>query len=131
MAAVDVERVLSAARPETLERELMRLALTATGARHGALFLWDRKARGLVLAHHVVEGVTVTLPDQVLTPGGKAGIAMWTFEHGEPYLCRDTTRDPSYTRYRAAAAAGVDAVTMYRLLRKRGVTVRREPRTTD
>jgi two-component system response regulator HydG len=99
VSSVDVERALSAARPETLERELMRLALEATGAQHGALFLWDRGARGLVLAHHVVEGVTVTLPDQVLTPGGKAGIALWVFEHDEPYLCRDTARDPNYTRY--------------------------------
>ena len=99
MSADDVERALSAARPEALERELMRLALAATGARHGALFLWDRTARGLVLAHHVVEGVTVTLPDQILTPGGKAGIAMWTYAHDEPYLCRDTMRDPNYTRY--------------------------------
>jgi len=97
--AAAVERALSAARPEAFERELMRLALEATGAHHGALFLWDRAARGLVLAHHVVEGVTVTLPDQVLTPGGKAGIALWTFEHDEPYLCRDTARDPNYTRY--------------------------------
>ena len=32
---------------------------------------------------------------------------------------------------RAAAAAGIDAVTMYRLLRKRGVTVRREPHAAD
>ena len=99
MTPADVERALSAARPEALERELLRLALDATGARHGALFLWDKAARGLALTHHVVEGVTVTLPDQILTPGGNAGIALWTFEHGEPYLCRDTTRDPNYTRY--------------------------------
>jgi two-component system, NtrC family, response regulator HydG len=99
VSAVDVERALSAARPETLERELMRLALAATGARHGALFVWDKAARGLVLAHHVVEGVTVTLPDQVLTPGGKAGIAMRCYEQDEPYLCRSTARDPAYTRY--------------------------------
>jgi transcriptional regulator with GAF, ATPase, and Fis domain len=95
-----IEKTLHAARPEALERELMRLALEVTGARHGALFLWDRKAHGLALVHHVVEGVTVTLPNQVLSRGGeRAGIAMWVLERDEPYLCRDTARDPHYTRY--------------------------------
>lgn len=42
-----VARTLQAVRPEAIERELMRLALDATGARHGALFLWDRGARAL------------------------------------------------------------------------------------
>jgi DNA-binding NtrC family response regulator len=113
VSAADVERALSAARPEALERELMRLALEATGARHGAIFLWDRRARGLALAHHVVEGVTVTLPDQVLTPGSKAGIALWVFEHGEPYLCRDAARDPNYTRYLLDVGAIVAAPIRY------------------
>jgi len=103
----DIERSLRAVRPETLEREIMRLALDATKAEHGALFLWDRKARSLVLAHHVVEGVTVTLPQA----GARAGIAAHVFEDDEPYLCRDTSRDPHYTRYlldvRSIAAAPI------------------------
>jgi hypothetical protein len=32
---------------------------------------------------------------------------------------------------KAAAAAGIDAVTLYRLLRKRGVTVTRQVSTVD
>jgi transcriptional regulator with GAF, ATPase, and Fis domain len=102
-----IERALLAARPGMLERELMRLAAEATGARHGALFLWDRSARALALAHHVVEGLTVTIPAHV----DKAGIAMHVFETGEPYLTRDTARDPHYTRYltdvRSIAAAPI------------------------
>jgi two-component system, NtrC family, response regulator HydG len=95
-----IERALHAAPPGTLERELMRLALDATGARHGALFLWDRVAEGLVLAHHVVEGITVTIPDTVVTRDGeRAGVALHVFDEGEPYLCRDTAHDPNYTRY--------------------------------
>jgi two-component system response regulator HydG len=107
----ELERALSEARPETVERELMTRALAATGATHGALFLWDKKAGGLVLAHHLVEGLTVTLPDQVLTPGSRAGIALHTFESDEPYLCRDSAKDPHYTRYlldvRSIAAAPI------------------------
>jgi two-component system response regulator HydG len=106
-----LQRALAEARPEAVERELMQRALAATGATHGALFLWDKKAGGLVLAHHVVEGLTVTLPDQVLTPGSRAGIALHTFESDEPYLCRDSAKDAHYTRYlldvRSIAAAPI------------------------
>ena len=109
--AGELEQALRGARPEAVERELLRLAQARTGASHGALFLWDRKARGLALAHHVVEGVTVTLPDRVLRAGERAGIAMWVHERDEPYLCRDTARDPHYTRYlvdvRSIAAAPI------------------------
>ncbi len=111
VTAEELERALSAARPEAIERELMAHALAATGASHGALFLWDRKAGGLVLAHHVVEGLTVTLPDRVLKAGQRAGIALWAFEQDAPYLCADTATDPHYTRYlldvRAIAAAPI------------------------
>ena len=55
MKPAEIQRALDEARPGTLERELTRLALERTGATLGALFLWDRKAKGLVLAHHVVE----------------------------------------------------------------------------
>ena len=95
-----VARTLQAVRPEAIERELMRLALDATGARHGALFLWDRGARALRLAHHVVEGVTVTIPSTFVTRDAqRAGIALHVLDEGEPYLCRDTGRDVHYTRY--------------------------------
>jgi two-component system, NtrC family, response regulator HydG len=112
IASPSLDEALRGARPEAVEREVMRLALARTGAAHGALFLRDRKARGLVLAHHVVEGVTVTLPDKVLTrQGERAGIALHVFERDQPYLCRDTARDPHYTRYlldvRSIAAAPI------------------------
>ncbi len=73
MKAGELERALSEARPEAVPRELTRHALAATGATHGALFLWDKKAGGLVLAHHVAEGLTVTLPDQVLRSPASGG----------------------------------------------------------
>jgi DNA-binding NtrC family response regulator len=81
-----------------VEAELVAIALEHTGAEHGALFVWDKDAGGLVLVHHVVSGVTVTLP-RVVKPGSQAGIALHVFEADEPYLSPDTSRDPSYTRY--------------------------------
>jgi two-component system, NtrC family, response regulator HydG len=112
VTATDLEQALRRARPEAVEREVRRLALARTGTAHGALFLWDRKARGLALTHHVVEGLTVTLPDKVLTRSREgAGIALWVFEHDDTYLCKDTARDPNYTRYlldvRSIAAAPI------------------------
>ncbi len=117
----DIEDRLHAARPGTIEAELVAIALEATGAEHGALFVWDKEADGLALVHHVVNGVTVTLPRVVKKFEGepekpasrssspklgeevrsstKAGIALHVFESGEPYLCPDTSRDPRYTRY--------------------------------
>ena len=44
------EARLHAARPEDIEAELVAIALAATRHGHGALFVWDKKARGLVLA---------------------------------------------------------------------------------
>ena len=55
-----------------VEAELVAIALEETGADHGALFVWDKSAGGLVLVHHVVGGVTVTLP-RVVKPGEAAG----------------------------------------------------------
>ncbi len=99
----DIEDRLHAARPGTLEAELVSIALEATGAEHGALFVWDKDAGGLALVHHVVNGVTVTLPRVVKkeerSSTGKAGIALHVFDENEPYLCPDTSRDPHYTRY--------------------------------
>ena len=99
----DIEDRLHAARPGTIEAELVAIALEATGAEHGALFVWDKDADGLALVHHVVGGVTVTLPRVVKHEGKRegqqAGIAMHVFDEAEPYLCPDTSRDPRYTRY--------------------------------
>jgi DNA-binding NtrC family response regulator len=93
------EARLHAARPEDIEAELVAIALAATGHGHGALFIWDRKARGLALAHHVANGVTLTLPQVVTRNHDRAGIAMHAFDEDEPYLCADTAADPKYTRY--------------------------------
>jgi len=99
----DIEDRLHAARPGTIEAELVAIALEATGAEHGALFVWDKEAEGLALVHHVVNGVTVTLPRVVKhekqSSSGKAGIALHVFDEDVPYLCPDTSRDPRYTRY--------------------------------
>jgi hypothetical protein len=53
---------LHAAKPGTIEAELVAIALEQTGTEHGALFVWDKDAGGLALVHHVVGGLTVTLP---------------------------------------------------------------------
>jgi len=96
----DIEDRLHAARPGTIEAELVAIALEATGAEHGALFVWDKEAGGLALVHHVVNGVTVTLPRVVKKDDETtAGIALHVFESGEPYLCPETSRDSRYTRY--------------------------------
>ncbi len=111
MTVADLEQALAEARPEAIEREVVAAALAATGATIGALFVWDKKARGLVLSHHRVEGLDVTLPDRVIRSDDRPGIAGWAFEHDAPYLCRDSASDPHYTRYlldvRAIAAAPV------------------------
>ncbi len=83
---------------EALDREIMSLALERTGARNGALFLWDPRVDGLVIAHHVVRNLTVTIPDTVVRRD-KPGVAHWVFDHNEPYLVHDTAEDPNYTRY--------------------------------
>ena len=81
------EARLHAARPEDIEAELVAIALAATGHGHGALFVWDKKARGLVLAHHVANGVTLTLPQIVTRDRDRAGIALHACDEDEPYLC--------------------------------------------
>jgi DNA-binding NtrC family response regulator len=94
-----VEDRLHAAKPGQIEAELVAIALEATDAEHGALFVWDKEAEGLVLVHHVVGGVTVTLPRVVKHDGPKAGIALHVFDEAQPYLCPDTAKDARYTRY--------------------------------
>jgi transcriptional regulator with GAF, ATPase, and Fis domain len=96
----DADIEVRAAGPDSFERRIMEMAVEATGAATVALFVWDKKAGGLALAHHVVEGITVTNPGRVLGKDGRhAGIALHVFDSDEPYICRDTARDPHYTRY--------------------------------
>jgi transcriptional regulator with GAF, ATPase, and Fis domain len=96
------DRVLHAAAVEQLERRIMDLALERTGARHGAIFLWDSKRKGLAIDFHVVEGLVVTVPGALLEPrrdGRPNGVAMHVFETNAPRLVNDTTHDPTYARY--------------------------------
>ncbi len=94
-----IEDRLHAAPAGAIEAELVAIALEQTGAEHGALFIWDKEANGLVLVHHVVNGVIVTLPRVMRHDGPRAGIALHVYDTDEPYLVPDTTRDPLYTRY--------------------------------
>ncbi len=89
---------------ESVARRLVEVACAQTGARNGAVFLWDAKAKGLSVDFHMVDGVIVTLPGTgaVLRPrrdGRSNGIALTCFEQGAPYLCNDTAQDPNYARY--------------------------------
>jgi len=96
------ERELHDTDVESLERRIAELALRRTGARHGAIFLWDEQARALALDFHIVDRVVVTLPGAHVrrpAPGQPAGIALWSYEHNAPYLCADTRVDPHYARY--------------------------------
>ena len=119
---------LHAAKPGTIEAELVAIALEQTGAEHGALFVWDKEAGGLALVHHVVGGLTVTLP-RVVKKEDRAGIALHVYETDEPYLSADTSRDPLYTRYLIDVGAIAAAPIRYQ---KRAIGVltvsTREPR---
>jgi hypothetical protein len=53
-----LEQALAEARPEAIEREVVAAALAATATTIGALFVHDKKARGLVLSHHGSRGST-------------------------------------------------------------------------
>ncbi len=99
MDVASIDKQLHDARDfESLDRQIMRVALQRTGARNGALFLWDDRLDGLTIAHHVVKNLEVTLPDAVIRRD-KPGIALWVLDHNESYLCRNTSTDPNYTRY--------------------------------
>ena len=95
----EIEDRLHAASAGSIEAELVAIAVEETDAEHGALFVWDKEAQGLSLVHHVVNGVTVTLPRLIKSDGQKPGIALHVFETEQPYLSSDTSRDPLYTRY--------------------------------
>ncbi|MFO0595212.1 MAG: sigma-54-dependent Fis family transcriptional regulator [Myxococcaceae bacterium] len=89
---------------ESLARRLVEVACERTATRHGAVFLWDAKAKGLVVDFHMVNGVIVALPGTgtVLKPrhdGRSNGIALSCFLNASPYLCNDTAKDPNYARY--------------------------------
>ncbi|MEO6773861.1 MAG: sigma-54-dependent Fis family transcriptional regulator, partial [Kofleriaceae bacterium] len=111
-----------------IEAELVAIALEQTGAEHGALFVWDKQAGGLALVHHVVGGLTVTLP-RVVKKDDRAGIALHVYETDEPYLSADTSRDPLYTRYLIDVGAIVAAPIRYQRRAIGVLTVStREPR---
>jgi DNA-binding NtrC family response regulator len=99
MSGSVIEDRLHAASAGSIEAELVAIAVEETRAEHGALFVWDKDAGGLVLVHHVVNGVTVTLPRVVKHDGSKAGIALHVFDADEALLVADTARDAHYTRY--------------------------------
>jgi transcriptional regulator with GAF, ATPase, and Fis domain len=104
------DQELHAAEIESLERRIMELALERTGGRHGALFLWDEREKGLVLDFHMVEGVAVALPGVVLRhrrDGRPNGLALWVLDHNRSYLCNDTSNDPHYAKYFLDAASVV------------------------
>jgi two-component system response regulator HydG len=91
-----IDEALHAARPEDLERRIMDLALARTGARHGALFLWDARRRGLVVNFHVVESAVVPMREALVQD---SGIAMHVFRTNAPSLVNDTRDDPHYAAY--------------------------------
>jgi transcriptional regulator with GAF, ATPase, and Fis domain len=102
MSQANDAAALHAASVEELERRIMDLALERTGARNGAIFLWDGKRRGLALSFHVVEGLVVEVPDALMherSDGRPSGVALHVFRTNEPYLVNDTTRDPHYAPY--------------------------------
>ncbi len=118
MGAVDIASLdadLHEADIETLERRVVQVALEQTGARHGAIFLWDEEDQALHLDFHVVDTVEVALPGAVVArreDGKPGGIALWVAEQNQPYLCNDTSRDPHYAPYyldvRSIAAVPID-----------------------
>ena len=93
-----IEDRLHAASAGSIEAELVAIAVEETETEHGALFVWDKEAKGLTLVHHVVNGVTVTLPRVVKKDASeKAGIALHVFETGQPFS-RPTRRAIRCTR---------------------------------
>ncbi len=107
-----IDEALHAAEMESLERRIMELALERTGARSGAVFLWDEDEGGLAVAFHVAEGVFVNLSHTVVRrrdDGRPNGIAWWVHRTNAPYLCNDTAADPHYAPYflDVGAVAGV------------------------
>src|SRR5262245_2507535 len=101
---LNLDEQLHSADMEAVARRLVEVACERTQTRHGAVFLWDSKLKGLTVDFHMVEGVIVALPGTgaVLRPrhdGRASGIAVSCFEQGKPYVCNDTATDPNYARY--------------------------------
>ncbi|MBK7857156.1 MAG: sigma-54-dependent Fis family transcriptional regulator [Archangiaceae bacterium] len=100
----NLENELHQADMESVARRLVEVACEHTGTRHGAVFLWDAKLKGLTVDFHVVDGVIVALPGtgavlRARTDGRPSGIAVSCLESGKPYVCNDTEVDPNYARY--------------------------------
>lgn len=96
--ATTAQNLHAAESEAALGKEIMIQALDRTRAVNGALFLWDRKAKGLAIVHHIVEGLTVTIPNTVVKRD-RPGVALWVFDNNRHYLCADTRSDDNYTRY--------------------------------
>jgi DNA-binding NtrC family response regulator len=99
---MNIDELLHATEISALEPRIMELALERTGARSGAIFLWDAKAKALAVDFHVAEGVNITLPLARLrrrTDGRANGIAFHVLDTNKPHLSGDTTTDPHYARY--------------------------------
>jgi transcriptional regulator with GAF, ATPase, and Fis domain len=111
-----LDEALHAADVERLEQHIMELALGCTGTRHGALFLWEPEAKGLVLSCLYVDGVVVSRPGTVIRrrkDGRPNGIAFHVYDSGEAYVCNDTANDPQYSRYFQDVGAIVAVPLMY------------------
>ncbi|MCC6872730.1 MAG: sigma-54-dependent Fis family transcriptional regulator, partial [Sandaracinaceae bacterium] len=93
---------LHASDVEQLNASIMQLALERTSAHHGAILLWDEEAQALALDFHVVRGLVVTLPDELvpLRRGARYnGVAAYVFARNESYICDDAPTDPHYAAY--------------------------------
>jgi two-component system response regulator HydG len=100
---LNMDEALNASETGSLGRRIMDVALERTGARHGAIMLWDERSQGLAIDFHVVNGLVVTLPDEVVpveTPGGGYnGVAAYAYATNTPYLCDHGPTDPHYAPY--------------------------------
>ncbi|MBK9000318.1 MAG: sigma-54-dependent Fis family transcriptional regulator [Myxococcales bacterium] len=97
-----LEERFHAAAEEQIEGVVLEAAMERTGARYGALFVWDDSEKALRLDFHVVDGVVMTVPGLLLrhrADGRPDGIALWVFRHHRPYRSDDTSRDPHYAKY--------------------------------
>ena len=100
---LNLDETLNASETGSLGRRIMDVALERTGARHGAIMLWDERAQGLAIDFHVVNGVVVTIPDDVVpvhtSYGGYNGVAAYCYATNAPYVCVDGPTDPHYAPY--------------------------------
>lgn len=100
---VTTDEALHASDTESLGRRIMEVALERTGARHGAIMLWDEQEGGLVIDFHVVDDLIITLPDDVVPlrneAGGHNGVAAYVYSNNTPYVCEHGPSDPHYAPY--------------------------------